>query len=211
MGYYRAGFEVVGVDINHQPHYPFEFHQADALDFPVDGFDIIHASPPCQHFTKYNNCRSDFKYKYQNLIPETRDKLAESGLPYIIENVPGSPLKNPVVLCGSMFRLDVQRHRLFECNFHISPLVCNHSIWEPNRFPGGRSRERGGPRVKCRKTVEIGRWNIPIEAQKKAIGIDWMPILKSLSESIPPAYTQYIGEQYNKSLELTAEKRRNSA
>jgi len=195
MGYHRAGFEVVGVDNKAQPHYPFEFHESDALSFPTDGFDVIHASPPCQHFTKYGNCRDDFKHKYENLLPQTREKLINSGLPYIIENVPGSPMLDHIILCGSMFGLDVQRHRLFECNFNVSKLKCDHSVWEPNRFPGGRSRERGGPRVKCRGTVEIGRWNIPIKTQQEAMGIGWIPVLKSLSESIPPSYTEYIGNQ----------------
>jgi len=204
VGYSRAGFEVIGVDNKTQPHYPFEFYKADALTFPIDGFDLIHASPPCQHFTKYNNCRSDFKYKYQNLLPQTRELLINSGLPYIIENVPGAPLIDSVILCGSMFGLDVRRHRLFECSFPVQQLKCDHSIWEPNRFPGGRSRERGGPRVKCRGTVEVGRWNIPIEVQQHAMGIDWIPVLKSLSEAIPPAYSEYIGNEYNKSIHKDA-------
>lgn len=200
MGYHKAGFEVIGVDIVSQPEYPFVFHMADALEFSFDGFDIIHASPPCQHFTKYNNCRKDFKHKYKNHLPGIRTRLVSSGKPYIIENVPGSPLINPIVLCGSMFGLDVQRHRLFESNFKITQRLCDHSVWQPNRFPGGRSRERGGPRVKCRGTVEIGRWNIPIKTQQLAMGIEWITVLKSLSESIPPAYTEYIGNEYNQSL-----------
>lgn len=114
MGYYRAGFEVVGVDIKPQPNFPFEFHQANALDFPVDGFDIIHASPPCQAHTCLNvmwNAK-----KHADFVEPTREKLKASGLPYIIENVPGAPLIDPIKLCGSMFGLgagpyDLRRHR----------------------------------------------------------------------------------------------------
>lgn len=195
MGYHQAGFEVVGVDINPQPRYPFEFHQADALQFLREfgkDFDVIHASPPCQAFTKYKNVHPDLPSKYPNLIPETRRLLKASKKFYVIENVPGSPLKATAILCGSMFGLDVQRHRLFELNWFCLTPPCNHKVWEPNRFPGGRSRERGHARVKCRGTVEIGRWNIPLETQKAAMGIDWME-LQELSEAIPPAYTKYLG------------------
>src|SRR4030042_2837765 len=162
MGYHRAGFEVVGVDIKPQPHYPFEFHQADALTFPLDEFDAYHASPPCQAFTKYKNLRKDLPSRYPNLIPSTRRRLTDTDKPFVIENVEGSPLINPIVLCGSMFGLDVRRHRLFECGkFTVQPLVCHHN-WEPHRFPGGRSIERGGSHVLCRGTVEVGKWGIPL-------------------------------------------------
>ena len=198
MGYYLAGFEVVGVDIEMQPEYPFEFIQADAIKFVKEHghkFDFIHASPPCQHFTKYNNCRKNLKEKYEDLIEPTRQALIESGKPYVIENVVGAPLLNPITLCGSMFGLDVRRHRLFESNMDLEQPKCKHEIWQPNRYPGGRSRERGNARVLCRGTIEIGRWNIPIETQKAGMGIDWISNLRKLSESIPPAYTKFIGEQ----------------
>lgn len=199
MGYNLAGFDVVGVDIEPQPEYPFTFIQGDALQYVKEHgheFDFIHASPPCQHFTKYNNCRKDLKERYEDLIEPTRRALIESGKPYVIENVVGAPLQNPITLCGSMFGLDVRRHRLFESNFEIPQLKCDHKVWEPNRFPGGRSRERGHARVLCRGTVEIGRWNIPIKTQQDAMGIQWITELRKLSESIPPAFTRYIGEQW---------------
>jgi len=198
MGYYLAGFDVVGVDIEMQQEYPFEFIQADAIKFVKEHgheFDFIHASPPCQHFTKYNNCRKNLKEKYEDLIEPTRQALIESGKPYVIENVVGAPLLNPITLCGSMFGLDVRRHRLFESNMDLEQPKCKHEIWQPNRYPGGRSRERGNARVLCRGTIEIGRWNIPIETQKVGMGIDWISNLRKLSESIPPAYTKFIGEQ----------------
>ena len=201
VGYHRAGFEIVGVDNKPQPNYPFEFHLADAMEYPLEGFDVIHASPPCQAFTKYQNMgtRRDLPSRYPNLIPPLRCRLEDSGLLWVIENVQGSPLRNPVILCGSMFGLDVRRHRLFESNFPILTPQCNHSIWPPNRFPGGRSRERGHARVLVRNTVEVGRWNIPLQTQQEAMGIDWME-LKELSEAIPPAYTEYLGCQIIKLL-----------
>ena len=198
MGYYLAGFDVVGVDIEMQPEYPFEFIQADAIKYVKEHdnrFDFIHASPPCQHFTKYNNCRKNLKEKYEDLIEPTRQALIESGKPYVIENVVGAPLLNPITLCGSMFGLDVRRHRLFESNMDLEQPKCKHEIWQPNRYPGGRSRERGNARALCRGTIEIGRWNIPIETQKAGMGIDWISNFRKLSESIPPAYTKFIGEQ----------------
>ena len=198
MGFHQAGFEVVGIDKDEQPEYPFEFIRGDALQLGREmakDFDIIHASPPCQHFTKYNNCRKDLKERYEDLIEPTRKILIESGKPYVIENVVGAPLISPFTLCGSMFGLDIRRHRLFESNIMIMHPKCNHSIWEPNRYPGGRSRERGHARVLCRGTIEIGRWNIPLKTQQDGMGIDWISDLRKLSEAIPPAYTKFIGSQ----------------
>jgi DNA (cytosine-5)-methyltransferase 1 len=195
MGYHRAGFEVVGVDIKPQPHFPFAFHQADAMTFPLDGFDLIHASPPCQHFTRYKNVRNDLPERYPDLIAATRQRLAATALPWVMENVQGAPLVNPVTLCGSMFGLDVRRHRLFEMS-HPPLMVppCQHE-WLRDRFPGGRSKQRGGhSRALVRATVEIGTWDIPLVTQQAAMGIDWME-LEELSEAIPPAYTEWIGRQ----------------
>lgn len=198
VGYAQAGFEVVGIDKDEQPEYPFTFIKGDALKLGAEmakDFDAIHASPPCQHFTKYNNCRKNLKEKYEDLIEPTRQMLIESGKPYVIENVVGAPLLDPITLCGSMFGLDIRRHRLFESNIFIMQPECNHKMWEPNRFPGGRSRERGNARTLCRGTIEIGRWNIPIATQQKGMGIDWINDLRKLSEAIPPTYTKHIGEQ----------------
>ena len=124
-----------------------------------------------------------------------REKLRAWGGPYIIENVVGAPLEDPVILCGSMFGLDVRRHRLFESSLFLDEPECRHEIWKPNRFPGGRSRERGGPRVLVRATVEVGRWNIPLSVQQAAMGIGWITDVRMLSESIPPAYSEFLGRQ----------------
>jgi DNA (cytosine-5)-methyltransferase 1 len=186
MGYHRAGFDVVGVDIDPQPRYPFEFHQADALDWPLDGYDAIHASPPCQAFTAYRRRGGGVGDSYPNLIEATRRRLVESRLPYVIENVPGSPLRNHVQLCGTSFGLDVRRHRWFESNVAMLAPPCNHDL--PRRFSAATNRSN------LRRTVEVGVWRIPLDVQRQAMGIDWMT-LPELSEAIPPAYTQWIGEQ----------------
>lgn len=195
MGLHLAGFEVTGIDREPQPDYPFRFLLEDALSADLSGYDFVWASPPCQCFTKYKNRRPNLGDKYEDLIEPTRRKLKEWGGHWIIENVVGAPLVNPITLCGSMFGLDVRRHRLFESSDVLSAPSCNHSIWEPNRFPGGRSRERGGARVPCRATMEIGRWNIPFKDQKKAMGMEWVTKLRNLSQAIPPAYARFLGEQ----------------
>lgn len=218
MGYARAGFEIVGVDINPQPHYPFEFHQGDALSILAAGartdvwpwesgmprwaafrFEAIHASPPCQMFSSYRRSRPNRGDEhYVNLIPQTRKLLASSGIPYVIENVYRAPLHAALKLCGSMFDppLDVERHRYFETSELImAPAACRHGVWPPDRYPGGRSKERTGTsRGLVRATVEVGSWDIPLEDQRAAMGIDWMEV-PELSQAVPPAYTEWIGRQ----------------
>jgi DNA (cytosine-5)-methyltransferase 1 len=195
-GYQRAGFYVVGVDIKPQPRYcGDEFVQADAMTYPLGGFDAIHASPPCQRFTRYKNVRRDLPSHYPDLIAVTRQLLVRADVPWVMENVQGAPLVNPIWLCGSMFGLDVQRHRFFEMS-HVPLMLppCQHE-WGPDRFPGGRSVQRGGhSRAPVRATVEIGSWDIPLDVQEKAMGVDWME-LDELSEAIPPAYTEWIGRE----------------
>jgi len=184
-GLVEAGFEVVGVDIEAQPHYPFEFIRADALAFDVSGFDFVWASPPCQAFTAYKR-RKEHVRERPNLIPQTREKLKTSGKPYIIENVVGAPLEDPVMLCGSMFGMDVRRHRLFECSFDVPQPKCAHAKQLP-RFPQATNR------TNLRRTVEVGVWRIPLEIQRRAMGIEWMD-LQELSQAIPPTYSRYLGE-----------------
>lgn len=188
-GYHRAGFEVTGVDIAPQPRYPFAFARADALEYVADhghAYDAIHASPPCQRFTAYGRRSGVIRERHPDLIAATRARLREIGRPYVIENIPGAPLESPVRLCGSSFGLDVRRHRLFEVNWPLLVPPCQHA-WQTPRFPAATNRAEHS-----RCTVEIGVWRIPIDVQRRAMGIDWME-LEELSEAIPPAYTQYLG------------------
>lgn len=182
-----AGLDVVGVDCVAQPNYPFQLHRADALSFPLDGFDFIWASPPCQHFTAYKRRPSHVR-SAPNLIPAIRQRLIDAGVPFVIENVPGAQLISPVVLCGSMFSLDVRRHRIFESSFPIEQLECRHENQAP-RFPPATNR------TNLRKTVEVGVWRIPLDVQRSAMGIDWMT-LTELSQAIPPAYARFIAQNF---------------
>ncbi|MCX6021844.1 MAG: DNA cytosine methyltransferase, partial [Chloroflexi bacterium] len=124
MGYSQAGFEVVGVDIKRQPHYPFDFIQGDVFSLAPEflaTFDAIHASPPCQSYSDLAK-RNGNADAWPRLVDPVRELLVHTGLPYIIENVEGCPLLNPTMLCGTMFpQLRVLRHRLFESNFEIMP------------------------------------------------------------------------------------------
>lgn len=190
MGYYRAGYDVVGCDLNDQPDYPFPFVRADALAPPFDlsRFDLIHASPPCQaysragHLTKaQGGTQSDV-----DLVGATRAMLKASGVPYVIENVPGAPVDGVVRLCGSSFGLKVRRHRLFECSFFLMSPPCEHDV---------QGRPVG---VYHRMADEIprgGRTARTLDEGAEAMGIDWLP-WDTLKEAIPPAYTEYIGRQF---------------
>jgi DNA (cytosine-5)-methyltransferase 1 len=176
-GYQDAGFYVVGVDLHPQPNYCGDsFIQDDALEYLhwliagsggpywIEDFDGIHASPPCQFATDYQ--RTGQVGEHENLIPRTRALLEATGLPYVIENVEGArgELRRWAMLCGSMFDpvLDVERHRYFETNWgFIHGRRCRHGLWQPDRFPGGRSKERtGSSRGLVRATVEVGAWDI---------------------------------------------------
>ena len=201
MGYNRAGFDVVGVDINPQPNYPFEFHQADALGGVLrnlgrrhwlTGFDAIHASPPCQAYSW--SAKRWTAIERDDLVAPTRDLLRAIGLPYVIENVVGAPLDSPIRLCGEMFGLEVIRHRLFESNV---PMV------EPSH-PKHRGTVQDGTYV---TVAGHGGDNIKGRggraAKQKAMGIDWMTDVE-LNESIPPAYTEWIGRRLLAALEVAA-------
>ena len=184
-GYRSAGFEVVGVDIKPQPNYPFRFILGDALTVAKglqDDFDVLHASPPCQAFTKARKLQGN---KHVNLIPKTRSFLQSTGKPWCIENVPGSPLVNPVELCGLMFDLKLYRHRLFETNFYLpSP---NHP---DHKFP---LCKMGRP-AKDNEVLHIVGHFSGVPRARKDMGIPWMS-QSELAQAIPPAYTKYIGEQ----------------
>lgn len=190
MGLHRSGFDVTGVDIKKQPRYPFKFIQADALDPPLklSDFDFIWASPPCQAHVSLRWMHN--AKEHADLIPETRSLLASSGLPYVIENVPGaSSLNTSIVLCGSMFGLGAEgaalrRHRHFETNFPVLAPSCSHQ-------KGGRVIGVYGGHGRDRRRTVNGQ-DFSVAARRIAMGIDWMTGTE-LSQAIPPAYSEYIG------------------
>jgi DNA (cytosine-5)-methyltransferase 1 len=226
MGYHRAGFDVVGVDIKPQPHYPFEFHQSDALEYVAEHgheFDAIHASPPCQAFTAL---KSMWNAKpHPDLVDPTRQLLIASGKPYVIENVPGAPLIEAWMLCGTMFGLgtgeaELRRHRLFETTFAMLVPPCSH--YQRHLVIGvygghGRDHRRtrpatvgvygdGNGRDYRRQPATVGVYGsaggasvrdgtqqFSTAERAEAMGIDWMTG-NELSQAIPPAYTEFIGE-----------------
>lgn len=193
MGYHRAGFEIVGVDVVDQPNYPFEFVKADAIEAALAvGLlaDVIHASPPCQAHTtlaKGNNGNTD---AYPDLIDATRAVLIATGKPYVIENVPSAPLLDPITLCGEMFGLGVIRHRLFESNVMLmQPAHQPHR----GRVAGWRHGQRyDGPYV---AVYGDGGGKGSVTEWQAAMGIDWTDVRHEIAEAIPPAFTEFIGVQ----------------
>jgi len=192
MGYYRAGFDdIVGIDNQPQPNYPFAFIQADALQPPVDlgAFDLIHASPPCQSYSALKG----LSYGAPTLIDDIRGVLW--GRESVIENVIGAPLYDPIRLCGSSFGLGVRRHRIFETSMFSIALLppCHHAAQpEPIDVTGS-----GGPFYGKRRTGGGGVSRKPrnVAHAQEVMGINWMT-RSELSEAIPPAYTEYIGTTF---------------
>ncbi len=187
MGYHRAGFDVIGIDIEPQPNYPFEFIQGDALDVNfARHFAAIHASPPCQAFSLASLYHGkNNQDKHPDLVDATRSLLESSGLPWVVENVTGSPLRPDLVLCGEMFGLRVHRHRVFESN-----VLLMRPQHQPHKLKGAQHNchiEDGHTRIVA------GNYADHADASD-AMGIDWMT-RKGLSQAIPPAYTEYIGTQ----------------
>jgi DNA (cytosine-5)-methyltransferase 1 len=206
-GYADAGFDVVGVDINPQPHYPYAFIQGDAIDvlsrllqgesilasdrklYRIEDFDAIHASPPCQRYSRITKWTG--KNDHPDLLQPTIDALKKTGKLFVVENVADAPMTNYLMLCGTMFGLKVMRHRHFICNPPIlmAYATCNHYSYSVNSVRGAdRSKYKNGEFM----TV-TGHISNPDRA-KKAMGIDWMST-KELVQAIPPAYTEYIGKQ----------------
>ena len=208
MGYHRAGFEVVGVDINPQPDYPFEFWKEDALDLLDDivgaleidpwnmphGFHAVHASPPCQANSRAKHLREaqggKVKEHGADLLDPVRSRLRLLGVPYALENVPGAAMYG-VTLCGSQFGLHcdkgpLRRHRMFESNVYVPPLVCDHS-----RAAG---RPVGVYHVMGDSIPKGGRTAESVAEAQELLGIDWTDKWDSLKEAIPPAYTEYVGQ-----------------
>lgn len=202
-GYSLAGFDVVGVDCKPQPHYPYTFIQADALEYldeaDLSQFDALHASPECKSYT---NCNLSPKDLYRKLIGEIRTRFQRSGKPYIIENVVGArrDLHASLMLCATMFDLPMERHRLFETNVFLRPprpcnhkiahiAVYGHSVWDS--WLPGTQRKDGRPRPDS-VSITVGR---------AAMQCSWMTI-EELAEAIPPAYTRWIGEQIISTLKI---------
>jgi DNA (cytosine-5)-methyltransferase 1 len=205
-GYQLAGFEVVGVDIEPQPRYVGDhFCQADVMEVglavllrELGPFDAVHASPPCQLFTSLHRATNA---AHADLITPLRPLLEATGLPYVIENVPGAPLVSPVLLCGTMFGLRIRRHRLFELHLEPDALALLPPCTCRGRVANG---ELIGHRVAGR--VAPGRRMPPryTEADRRdAIGVDWITA-RGARQAIPPAYTEWIGRQLLAYLERAA-------
>lgn len=205
MGYSRAGFDVVGIDIEAQPRYPFDFVQEDLTKFDLVKFAhsrravVLAGSPPCKVHSKLKPLAADH---HTDLIPGFRKQCVESGLLYVIENVPGASLLDPIQLCGSSFPgLWVKRHRLFESNLRLEGLLCDHES-QAGKSPGFRVLRRyvdGEPVYYDSSIVGVyGRGQRggkgEIDTWRKAMGIEWMYVYE-LSQAIPPAYTEYLGRQ----------------
>ena len=186
MGLHRGGFEVVGVDIEPQKNYPFEFHQADAMTYPLEGFDAYWASPPCQAYTAMR-----WRDDHPDLYAVTRERLVSTGKPYIIENVIGAPYHYGIILCGSMFDLKVQRHRNFETSWMLFQPLCSHKGRERPFTITGRGSKHGGD----------------YKHSRHAPAVDWPEIMQmpwaeaaEIAQAIPPAYSEYIGRQLMRAL-----------
>jgi len=193
MGYHLAGFEVVGVDINPQPRYPFEFHQGDALVYLREHgheFDAIHSSPPCQAHSSLTALTST--KTHCDMIPATRWELTRTGKAWVIENVPGAPLVSPVQVCGTAFGLKVARHRMFESNVALTGTgACSH-----------KGKELYTVLTKSCRVIGDMRGPSSHQTGKAAMGVDWMTQME-LGEAIPPAYTEFLGLQLRAALMLS--------
>lgn len=186
-GYVAAGFEVVGVDMDPQPRYPYEFHQGDALTYPLDGFDVVHASPPCQAYTAAQTIR---KNVHPDLVDPIRQRLTAWGGVWTIENVPGAPLVDPIELCGTMFGLHTYRHRLFESNAQLR---------QPIHYPHmGSPVKMGRPLRPGDVYTAVGNFS-NVDIVKVDMGVPWMT-REGVRECIPPAYTAFLGKQLRAAL-----------
>lgn len=192
MGYHRAGFEVVGVDITPQPRYPFEHHVADALEFVRERgheFDAIHGSPPCQGYTALKAVHGN---DWPLLIEPLRDLLDEIGKPYVIENVQGAPVRRDLTLCGLQFDLKVFRHRYFELGGWSAGSIA-HPSHHGHRVAGWRHGVKyEGDMV---AVYGDGGGKGSVADWQNALGIGWTDDRRELAEAIPPAYTEFIGRQ----------------
>jgi DNA (cytosine-5)-methyltransferase 1 len=198
VGYHRAGFDVVGVDIADQPHYPFTFHQGDAMTWQLDGYDAVHASPPCQMFTAMSNRwrgRGGRADQHIDLLTPTRHRFHPLAVPWVIENVVGARslmAGDVLVLHGGMFSLGVNRPRLFESNVLLlagpAPRT-RDAVGVYGRAPDGRTLWR-----KPNGNLAL-RAPASVAEAAQVMGIDWCPDWRGIAEAIPPAYTEHIGAQ----------------
>lgn len=186
VGYVRTGFSVIGFDIDEKPDYPFEFRRMNVLDLDYENLvlmcDAIHASIPCQVYSK---ATGSHKSKHEDLYHRVKAMLIASGKPYVIENVPGSPLRNCICLCGTQFGLTVKRHRLFESNV---PLVPHENRCECSQHLIGKDGFVTVAGSKCTKAQAMS-----------AMGINWDMPKRDVVQAIPPAYTEFIGYQLMRS------------
>jgi DNA (cytosine-5)-methyltransferase 1 len=195
VGYARAGFDVVGVDIEPQPHYPFEHHVSDALAFVAEHgheFDAIHASPPCQGYTTMSAKHPQAQAEWPKLIEPARAALMATGKPWVIENVAGAAkeMRSPLKLSGGMFNLGVERPRLFESNIALTAPPYRRA----DPVVGVYGRHHDGRRLWTRSDgSELRAAKTLVEGQL-AMGISWMT-WPELTEAIPPAMTHHIGLQ----------------
>lgn len=198
MGYHRAGFDVVGVDVRAQPRFPFPFVQGYALDFLRRNgrhFDAIHASPPCQHYSRATK-QAGTQGNHPDLLAATRQALQECGVPWVIENVVGAPLIGPILLCGGMFPgLRTYRHRLFESSvFLMAPPHQRHAIRTP----------RSNVYIEGQFMAVYGHVS-PVSKAREVMGIDWPMTQREVTEAIPPAFTELIGRQLRQYIERQRE------
>lgn len=214
MGYHRAGFDVVGVDIVKQSNYPFPFEWLDALEalrillgrstggfgflaplIQGQHFNAVHASPPCQRYLNLTRVNESMgrEHSHPDLIAATRDLLEETGLPYVIENVPdaGAQLIDPVRVCGTSFGLPLRRHRLFESNVSLVGTACDHGSFTEKKYWTGW-RPKGEHRLST--VVQVYGNAADKHEWPAAMGIDWMTN-DEMAEAIPPAYTEHVGRQ----------------
>lgn len=207
MGYHRAGFDVLGVDIDPQPNYPFDHWVGDALEYVTECghlYDVIHASPPCQSYLNLGavNRALGRDYDHADMIAATREVLIATGKPYVIENVEdaSAELIAPVRVCGTGLRLPLRRHRLFESNLPIVGVDCQHQRYaEPRYWTGWRPN--GETRLST--VVQVYGNGGGRSEWGPAMGIDWMTP-EEMCEAIPPAYTEWIGAEVLWAMEAAA-------
>jgi DNA (cytosine-5)-methyltransferase 1 len=188
-GYHDAGFDVVGIDIDPQPRYPFEFHQADALEFLTahgDEFDVWHGSPPCHDHSALAALVGANGTGWLLAATRTAFRKLSRGRPWVIENVPGAAMRRDLTLCGSMFDLRTYRHRWFEFSDPMLPPQLQHPR---HRVLTDDHKRRTGWEAGLHTTVT---GNVTLDIASTALGIDWMDV-EGLPQAIPPAYTRVVG------------------